>query len=264
MRLFFKIILLGMLIAGCAINKTQYDDILHRETIYQVATISALQENVYDGTTTVSELKKRGDFGIGTFNALDGELIMLDGNVYRFGSDGSVKEMSNDSLTPFASVTFFEPDFSQDLPDMITFEEFKEKVEALLISINLPYAVRVDGIFTTMKTRAPYRQSKPYPRLIDALANQPEFDYHDVEGTLVGFYLPGYFKGINVPGWHLHFISADRKKAGHVLSFTLSRGVFSYDVSPNLLMALPEKGAFVDSNLGLDTSHELKTIEGSN
>ncbi len=249
----------GALMAGCA-TTGELRDPLARDTIYQVSTIRALQENVYDGTTTVGKLKQR-DVGIGTFNALDGEMVLLDGKVYRFGSDGSVTEMSDREFTPFAVVTFFEPDFTQALTPMMTFGDFQAHADKMLPTLNLPYAVRIDGLFRDVKTRAPRRQTRPYPRLIDALANQPEFDYHDVQGTLVGFRLPQYFNGVNVPGWHLHFISADRSKAGHVLSFTILRAVFAYDLSPNLLMALPETGDFIDRDLTRDTSRELHTIE---
>jgi acetolactate decarboxylase len=260
MRLLFIMLAAGALLSGCA-TTGELRDPLARETIYQVSTISALQENVYDGATTIGMLKQRGDLGIGTFNALDGEMILLDGKVYRFGSDGSVTEMNDRALTPFAAVTFFEPDFTQALAPMTTFGDFQAQADTMLPTLNLPYAVRIDGLFRAVKTRAPRRQARPYPRLIDALANQPEFDYHDVHGTLVGFRLPQYFNGVNVPGWHLHFISADHSKAGHVLSFTVLRATFAYDVSPNLLMALPETGDFIDRDLTRDTSRELNTIE---
>ena len=258
----FPIIVLaaGALVAGCT-TMGEPRDPAGRETIYQVSTISALQENIYDGTTTVGMLKQHGDVGIGTFNALDGEMILLDGKVYRFGSDGSVTEMNDRAFTPFAAVTFFEPDFTQALTPMMTFVEFQDTADKMLPTLNLPYAVRIDGLFREVRTRAPRRQVRPYPRLIDALANQPEFEYHDVYGTLVGFRLPQYFNGINVPGWHLHFLSADRSKAGHVLSFTMTRATSAYDVSPNLLLALPETGDFIDKDLTRDTSRELNAIE---
>jgi acetolactate decarboxylase len=144
---------------------------------------------------------------------------------------------------------------------MMTFGDFQAQADEMLPTLNLPYAVRIDGLFRAVKTRAPRRQVRPYPRLVNALSNQPEFDYHDVPGTLVGFRLPQYFNGINVPGWHLHFISTDRSKAGHVLSFTVLQATFAYDVSPNLLLALPETGDFIDRDLTHDTSRELNTIE---
>ncbi len=260
MRWLYATLAAGTLAAGCA-TMGGLQDPLARETIYQVSTIRALQENAYDGTTTVGMLRRRGDIGIGTFNALDGEMILLDGKVYRFGSDGSVTEMNDEALTPFAAVTFFEPDSRQALTPMTTFGDFRARADGMLPTRNLPYAVRIDGLFRAVKTRAPRRQSRPYPRLIDALADQPEFDYHDVRGTLVGFRLPQYMEGINVPGWHLHFISADRSKGGHVLSFTALQATFAYDVSPGLLMVLPETGDFIDRDLTRDTTRELNTIE---
>ena len=262
MHRLMAVLLAGMLLAGCTATGTTRDP-LQRETVYQVATISALQESVYDGTVSVATLRQRGDLGIGTFNALDGELIMLDGKVYRFGADGRVSEMDDRTLTPFATVTWFEPDFSQALTPMTSYENFKAQTDALLPTLNLPYAVRIDGVFSHVKTRAPRSQARPYPRLVEALANQPEFEYRDVRGTLVGFRLPQYLSGVNAPGWHMHFLSADRGKGGHVLAFSVAQASFAYDRTPNLLMALPESGDFVSSNLSRDTSRELTVIEGS-
>jgi acetolactate decarboxylase len=260
MRRFFLLLSAGMLMTGCA-TAGRLPDPAARETVYQVSTIGALQENVYDGTTTTGELKRHGDLGIGTFNALDGELILLEGTVYRFGSDGRVTEMDDRTLTPFAAATFFEPDIIQPVSPGTSYAEFQTAADKALPTLNLPCAVRIDGVFRAVRTRAPRRQSRPYPRLVDALADQPEFEYRDVEGTMVGFRLPEYFKGVNVPGWHLHFISADRRKAGHVLSFAVLRASFACDLTPNLFMALPETGDFAGRDLSRDTSRELKKIE---
>ncbi len=256
------VLLVCLLTAGCATVSNQRDP-LARETIFQVATISALQESVYDGEVSLAELKRRGDVGIGTFDALNGEMIMLEGKVWRFGADGSVTEMPDATKTPFAAVTFFEPDFSQSLTPMTSLPNFITQTDAILPSLNLPYAVRIEGVFSMVKTRAPHRQARPYPRLIDALANQPEFEYRNVRGTMIGYRLPPYVNGINVPGWHLHFLSADRGKAGHVLGFTVQEATFAYDISPNLLMAVPTRGDFVQRDLTRDVSAELHTIENA-
>ena len=43
--------------------------------IYQTSLMSALLSGVYEGETTMADLLQHGDFGLGTFNHLDGEMI---------------------------------------------------------------------------------------------------------------------------------------------------------------------------------------------
>lgn len=61
---------------------------MHKGSLFQASTINALVEGINEGDTTVKELKKHGDFGIGTFDDLDGEMIELDGKFYQIKSDG--------------------------------------------------------------------------------------------------------------------------------------------------------------------------------
>lgn len=43
--------------------------------IGEITGLSALLQGDYDGEITYGELKKYGDFGLGTFNSLDGEMF---------------------------------------------------------------------------------------------------------------------------------------------------------------------------------------------
>ncbi len=233
------------------------------DTIYQVSTFSALQESVYDGATTLAALKRHGDLGIGTFDALDGELILVGGRVHRFGADGRVTLPPDDLRTPFASVTWFEADRVSSLGTGTTYDAFKAATDSALPTLNLPYAVRITGRFALVRTRAPRRQSPPYPRLVDALADQPEFEYRAAHGTLVGFRLPPFLAGVNVPGWHLHFLSDDGTQGGHVLAFTVEEAKLEIDVSPGLFVALPSGGDFAARDLSRVANHEVEAIEGS-
>jgi ABC-type antimicrobial peptide transport system permease subunit len=80
------------------------------DTLFQTSTINALLEGVYDGDTDINTLSKHGDLGIGTFNALDGEMIVLNGTFYQIKSDGKAYVVSNQTKTPFAAVTHFASD----------------------------------------------------------------------------------------------------------------------------------------------------------
>jgi acetolactate decarboxylase len=101
------------------------------------------------------------------------------------------------------------------------------------------YAVRVEGHFDYVKTRSVPRQRKPYPPLAEVVKHQPTFELHDIPGSLVGFRFPRYAQGLNVAGYHFHFITADRSAGGHVLEFRLSRGELRIDSEADLRLELP-------------------------
>ncbi len=233
-----------------------------RETLYQVSTIDALMQGVYDGVQPVGEMKKHGDFGIGTFNALDGEMIVLGGIVYQAKADGVIYVVPDNATTPFATVTYFEPDIMETTDRSMNFSVFSTDMSKRLPSQNMIYAVRMHGTFPTMKVRAIPAQQKPYPTLTDAAKNQSVYTYTDTTGTVVGFYTPVFFKGINVVGYHLHFLSDDRHTGGHILDFEVpANATVEYDITPVFEMPLPTSGAFTGVDLSQDLSEGLAKIE---
>ena len=233
-----------------------------QEILYQVSTIDALMQVVYDGVQPVGEIKKHGDFGIGTFDALEGEMIVLDGVVHQAKSDGKLYSVSDNTTTPFATVTYFAPDFNATTGRLMNFSEFSTEMNTRLPSQNMIYAVRMQGTFTHMKVRAIPAQQKPYPTLTDAAKNQSVYTYTDARGTVVGFYTPVFFKGINVAGYHLHFISDDWHTGGHILDFEVPvNTAVEYDITPEFEMLLPTSGAFIGVDLSQDLSQGLARVE---
>jgi len=232
------------------------------ETLYQVSTIDALMQGVLDGMQPVGELKKHGDFGIGTFHALDGEMIVLDGKVYQVKADGRVYAVLDNATTPHASVTHFNSDVSVTTVRSMNFSEFTTEMSGRLPSQNMIYAVRMHGTFPKMKVRAIPAQQKPYPTLTDAAKNQSVYTYTDTKGTVIGFYTPVFFKGLNVAGYHLHFLSDDRLTGGHILDFFVpSNTKVEYDITPAFAMPLPTSGAFTGVDLSQDLTKELAKVE---
>jgi acetolactate decarboxylase len=232
------------------------------ETLYQVSTIDALMLGVYDGVQPVSELKKHGGFGIGTFDALDGEMIVLDGVVYQAKADGRVYLVMDNTTTPFATVTKFNQDFSLTTGQPMNFSVFSKDMSVRLPSQNMIYAVRLHGTFPWMKVRAIPAQQKPYPTLTEAAKNQSVYTYTNTTGTLVGVYMPLFFDGLNVPGYHLHFLSDDHQTGGHILDFVVpANTTVEYDITPKFEMLLPTSGAFTGVNLSQDLSKELAQVE---
>ena len=235
-----------------------------RENIYQVSTIDALLGGIYDGVASFGQLKNHGDFGIGTLDALDGEMIALDGSFYQIKSNGVASPIANEVTTPFAAVTFFDRDKTIDINDEMSFSDITALLDSSLGSANLFYAIRIDGTFSLVKTRSVPRQSKPYPKLVDVVKQQPVFELNDVKGSIVGFRCPPFVKGINIPGYHFHFIDSNRTRGGHVLDCRLITGKVYVDVTPAFYMSLPAREDFLQMELGKDLSKDREKVEKDN
>lgn len=229
--------------------------------LFQVSTIDALLADVYDGDTTFGELRKHGDFGIGTFNRLDGEMLAVDGVFYQVRSDGNVYPVAASQRTPFAAVTFFKPEKEWRLELGQNLSRMEKWLDERLPSRNLFYAVRIEGDFATVKTRSIAAQDKPYRPLAEVAKKQAVFDLQNVHGVMVGFRSPAFARGVNVPGYHLHFISQDRTAGGHVLNFVASSAVVKVGAIHDFQMRLPHDEAFATANLGEGREKELDAVE---
>lgn len=235
---------------------TAQDDVL-----FQVSTIDALMQGVFDGFYSFDDLKEQGDFGIGTFDALDGEMVALDGAYYQVKADGVAYPVQDEMTLPFATVTRFEVDQTVAVQNASNFTQLSRQIDQELPSRNMFYALRIDGTFPYVQTRSVPRQEKPYPRLADAAKNQSVFNFTNVMGSVVGIWAPDFAKGVNVPGYHLHFITEDRKAGGHILEIQVANATAQVDVTPGFAMQLPSSGDFYGVDLSRDLQEELEKIE---
>jgi acetolactate decarboxylase len=233
----------------------------HPHEVFQTSTLISLIEGLYDGNVAYRTVMGHGDFGVGTFNALDGEMVALDGSFFHLRSDGSVTPVAGDELTPFAAVTWFRPNIDHAEPATLSREECEQVVHGLA-SDNLFYALRIDGHFPSMRTRTVSKQSKPYPRLVDASASQTTTTLTDTTGTIVGFHTPDYAQGIGVAGYHLHFISADHGTGGHVFDFTVDAPRIRIDSEAELHLSLQATHEFLSTSFAGDVSAEITKSEG--
>lgn len=231
------------------------------DTLYQVSTLQALLEGVYDGDTRVATLLRHGNHGLGTFNGLDGEMVLLDGTAYRVRVDGSITAMPATACVPFANVAHVPPsapdrdDSHAPLPaDLTDLAALKAALDKYCPNSNLPYAIRVAGRFATVKTRSVPRQGKPYPKLAEVVKEQAIFEGQDLRGTIIGFRFPPSLRSLNVVGYHLHFLADDRSLGGHLLDCRLAEGrVVAARPLPRFHMVLPTDAAF--ARVGLDQDH---------
>jgi acetolactate decarboxylase len=219
------------------------------DQIFQYSTLSALMAGVYEGDLAIGELAEEGDFGLGTLNTLDGEMVLVDGQTFQVRVDGSVHAVDDGTKTPFAVVTDFDADTTVQAPGEMGFEQLKTLIDGQRLSENIPFAVKVEGAFTYMKTRSVPAQSKPYRPLSEVLKSQAEFEFTDVEGVLVGFWLPDYMNGANAGGYHLHFLGDARDIGGHLLDCRSKDVTVSLDGADEWRTVLPAAGAFLTTKL---------------
>src|SRR4051812_7865050 len=145
-------------------------------TLYQISTSSALVEGVYSGSVSSSVLLEHGDFGLGTFENLDGEMVILDGEIYQVTE--RVRHRTDDFLVPFAAITHFRAKSSFEIDNVACLKSVELACDQQRISDNLFYALRLDGIFETIHARAV--QAVPQnTRLLDAANTQSEFHFTD-------------------------------------------------------------------------------------
>lgn len=234
------------------------------ESIYQVALLQSLAQGYFDGSITVGDLKAHGDTGIGTFDGLNGEMIVLDGVVYQAIGDGSVVIPDNGETVPFSNVTFFEEDISlpiSGLGDMAALQAALNEVVGEH-GANLFYMVKIPGTFSSIKVRSEYKQEKPYRDLDVALAaDQNEFDFENVQGTMVGLYCPNYMGDLNSVGWHFHFLTEDLARGGHVLQVSVDEATALLDLTPGFELFLPEEEEFQNMELSKDMDEAIHKAE---
>jgi len=235
-----------------------------RETMYQVSLLQGLTFGDYHGSVSAATLKEHGDTGLGTFDRLNGEMIVLDGTVYRAAGDGSVEEVSDDETIPFSNVTFLDEEFTQEIDGAESFVDLIAKLNETVAAkgVNQFYMVRIDGTFSEINVRSELAQTEPYQPLAKVLeTDQTFFDYENIDGTLVCLYCPPYMDKLNATGWHLHFLSTDKTKGGHVLGLKLDHGTATWDQTPALEMVLPDDEMFSNFDLTIDQSQDIAKVE---
>ncbi|HSR11991.1 MAG TPA: acetolactate decarboxylase [Thermodesulfobacteriota bacterium] len=231
------------------------------DSLYLCAPVNALVEGIYEEKIPLREIKRHGDFVLGTFNHLDGEMVLLDGRVYQICGDGQVNQVSDESvLTPFAAVTFYRPLSEEKLAEEVSYESFLDWLGALLPSPNIFYAIRIEGAFSRMKARSVTRQEN-YRPLAEAARDQSVFEWRDIQGTLAGFYTPSFVPSVSVPGLHLHFLSNDLGRGGHLLECIPREVRAGVQMIYNLELSLPKSLDYLTWDFRRDARADLHKAE---
>lgn len=231
-------------------------------TLFQVSTSGALVAGVFDGVLSVGSILEHGDFGLGTFADLDGEMVIVDAKAYQVHGDGRVEVATADARAPFAVVTRLRPTLDKVIEGFRDVRGLEAHCDALRSSGNIFYAFRLDGHFSQLRARA-VSPPRPGGRLVDAAKEQNEFRFSDIDGTLVGLWSPGFSSAFSIPGYHFHFLSDDRKHGGHLLDCDASRLRLRMEALTDFHLGLPESKSFLAADLSKNTAGELAYAEQS-
>lgn len=231
--------------------------------LYQVSTIGALTTGVFDGDTPYSEVAKHGDFGLGTFEGLNGEMVALDGKYYRMDPKGKLVKLDMKTISPFAEVTHFKPTMEFAINNVGSYSDLTKEVLQNLKNKNIPYAIKIKGDFNHIDMRSLLKYEKPYPNLVKASQEQPEFSLKQSNGTLVGFWFPDYWGVIAVNGLHMHFVNDALTKGGHVLNMKIKNATVEVMPIYTTEIKLPNTKTFAEKDFNQDLHKQIEEAEGS-
>ena len=264
-KIVFALIIMGLLaVSAVSAQNSLFFGNNNDDSMYQVSLIQAFMHGEYNGVVTVGDLKSHGDIGLGTFEGVNGEMIILDGVIYQAAADGSINVMSDNEKIPFATITKFDEDGKID---DITAKDFNDLTSQLDKEIekygtNNMYVIKIKGDFSNITVRSVEKQEKPYKEFTDVAAvAQKVFNHTDQTGTLVAVYFPEYMNELNMHGWHLHFLSDDKTKGGHVLGFNGLKGSAQIDEIHEFNMILPTDDTFKTMNFTEDMSNKISSVE---
>ena len=234
------------------------------DAIHQVSLMQSFMHGAYDGVITVKELKSYGDAGLGTFEGVNGEMIVLDGVVYQAAADGSINIMKDNETVPFTTVTPFDED--EKIPEISasSFDDLTSKLDKEIEKhgVNNMYVAKIKGDFSNITVRSVEKQEKPYKEFTEvAKVDQKVFNYTNQTGTIVAVYFPEYMSELNMHGWHLHFLNDAKDKGGHVLGLTMKNGTGAMDTIQEFDMILPQSDSFANMNFSENMTAKIHSVE---
>ena len=263
-KLMLVLIMTGLLaISAVSAQNSLFLD-THDDSMYQVSLMQAFMHGGYDGVITVGEFKTHGDIGLGTFDGANGEMIVLDGVVYQAAADGSINVMKSNETIPFGAITTFDEDAAIENITAKNFNDLTGQLDKTIekYGTNNMYVIKIKGDFSKITVRSVEKQEKPYREFTDVAAtDQVVFNHTDQTGTIVAVYFPEYMNELNMHGWHLHFLSDDHTKGGHVLGFENFKGSGQVDKIHEFNMILPTDDSFAKMNFTEDMSNKISSVE---
>lgn len=233
---------------------------------YQVSTLNALMLGNLYGVISTKELLENGNFGLGTFEGVDGELIVLDGTAYNGQADGTARKCTDSEKVAFAAVCRFSEKIKKyTINDIGSLKDLRRTMTQLIEeqykNKNVFYIVKIKAHMNYVKVRSCYKEKEPYRTLMAVTSSQVKYEYNDISGDIVGVFCPNYVDKLNMPGWHFHFISEDKTKGGHLLDVSLKKADIDIDQKTQYEIILPTNTKFATINLCADLKVETKKTE---
>jgi acetolactate decarboxylase len=238
---------------------------MQENKMYQVSTLQALALGYTRKVINVGELILKGDTGLGTFEDVNGEMIMMGGHCYRANKNGRVSMVPPETGVPFAAVASLLGERQFAVDGLTSIEAVRSELTERIaeqFGLNSMHVIQIDGEFEEVAARSesPYRSH--HVTLKEILGEtQKAFIFKNIRGSLVGVYFPDYMDGINMPGWHLHFLSEDRTQGGHVFDVRIRTGIARVDKVSNMELELPREAAFDTYALKQVPQEELESVE---
>jgi acetolactate decarboxylase len=232
-----------------------------RDRVTQISVINSLLLGQFDGTVPFAALVADGDFGLGTLDGLDGELVVLDGRGYQIRSDGTVVEVGPRHMIPFAVVTPFDQDGELACPSVRSLADLERHVDSAVGHPNNFVAIRIEADLASATLRSVHPQAKPYRPINTRKDFQSVWRREALHGTFIGIRSPAWARGVTVPGYHWHFLATDRRSGGHVLDCDVRGGTIRFDVCGSWLVKVDESAAFNAVDLAADMREELDRLE---
>lgn len=195
--------------------------------LYQYSHFWAVNKGCYDGDLSIAELKAHGNLGLGTFNALNGELVVID-NVFYHCANGKARIANDDEKLPWAAVTKFSIENSFKADDIHTLKALENSIVAQFDSANYPVALSIEAHVKNIALGSVPKQTKPYQPIAEIIDSSILINTGELKVNMVGFYAPGFMYPIKSQGIHLHFVDGQRKVGGHVLDVQLMSAKISY------------------------------------
>jgi acetolactate decarboxylase len=230
--------------------------------LYQVGVLSAFLNGIYEGTHSFSHLKQKGNIGLGILNNLQGEMVAVDGKFYRICEHGEAKEVKDSDKTPFALVCPFREHQHITLKNIANIDTLNQALRPHLISENIFHMIRINAHFKHISLRSEclkYPSCEPLGELLPKI--QKGFELSNHKGTLVATFCPLYSMALTIPGFHYHFIDAQRAIGGHAFDFEIESATISLQPLHDFEISLTDSDAFNKISCDVDVMHELKKIE---
>ena len=226
-----------LLITSCSQNGGTKLSNNYSDEIFQYSSKNALINHDYIGNLTVAEIKKNGNFGVGTFNMVDGEMVISENNIYQVLPNGEVNNMSDDVKSPFVVTKFFEADTTFVISS-VSLDSLKTMLNPILHNLSTPFAIKITGKYKALKSRSVDKATDESVSLEEIIANQTIFDFANVEGKLIGFWYPEYFDGVNFTKYHLHALLNNFAGGGHILDCHFDGAVVEIDFASGVIVEL--------------------------